>query len=112
MTWRTNIQARLAHDVRQEGRFAVDANQIGDRTTLTPEATEAALNHRFNPLSVQLRGSFDHIDFGPATGTNVDEVNTNDDPDTRVTEEAVRVTWGFKPTFLSLRRSRNEPAAL
>jgi len=99
MTRRTNIQARLAHDVRQEGRFAVDANQIGDRTTLTTETAEATLNHQFNRLSVQLRGSFDDIDFGPATGTNVDEANTNDDRDTRVTEEAVRVTWEFKPTF-------------
>ncbi len=95
---RTNLQGLISHDVRQEGRSAIDANETGDRTEVTTERADLALNHRFNRLSVQLRGGIDDIDYGATdsgTGTRI----TNDDRDTRVTTEAVRASWEFKPTF-------------
>ena len=92
---RTNIQGLVAHDVRQEGRGAIDAAVTGDRAQVTTDSADVTLNHRFNRLTVQLRGGYDDIDFG-ASG---DASNTNDDRDTEVTTEAVRTTWEFRPTF-------------
>jgi hypothetical protein len=95
---RTNLQGLVAHDVRQEGRAAIDASQFGDRAEVTTNSADLTLNHRFNRLSLQLRGSYDDIDFGPTTGAGTGG-NTNDDRDTQVATQAVRTTWQFKPTF-------------
>jgi hypothetical protein len=95
---RTNLQGLVAHDVRQEGRAAIDASQFGDRAEVTTNSADLTLNHRFNRLSLQLRGSYDDIDFGPTTGAGPGG-NTNDDRDTQVATQAVRTTWQFKPTF-------------
>lgn len=92
---RTNVQGLIAHDVRQEGRGAIDAARTGDRAQLTTDSADLTVNHRFNRLSVQLRGGYDDIDFGASDGAT----NTNDDRDTEVTTEAVRTTWEFRPTF-------------
>jgi hypothetical protein len=95
---RTNLQGLIAHDVRQEGRAAIDASQFGDRAEVTTNSADLTLNHRFNRLSLQLRGSYDDIDFGPATAASPGG-NSNDDRDTKVATQAVRTTWQFKPTF-------------
>ena len=90
----TNVQGLIAHDVRQEGRSAIDAAQFGDRAVVAADTADLTLNHRFNRLSVQLRGGYDDIDYGPS-GTG----NSNADRDTRVATEAIRTTWQFKPSF-------------
>lgn len=95
---RTNLQGLIAHDVRQEGRGAIDASEFGDRALVTTESADLTLNHRFNRLAVQLRGSYDDIDFGAASGAGPGG-SSNDDRDTEVATEAVRTTWQFKPTF-------------
>ncbi len=91
---RTNFQGLIAHDVRQEGRGAIEAAQFGDRAQVTTDSADLTFNHRFNRLSIQLRGGYDDIDFGPSSNAN-----TNDDRDTTVTTEALRTTWQFRPTF-------------
>ena len=92
---RTNLQGLISHDVRQEGRGAIDAAVTGDRAAVTTDSADLTLNHRFNRLSLQLRGGYDNIDFGASDGAT----NANDDRDTEVTTQAVRTTWEFRPTF-------------
>ena len=92
---RTNVQGLISHDVRQEGRGAIDAALTGDRAKITTDSADLTLNHRFNRLSVQLRGGYDGIDFG----TSGSAAKLNDDRDTEITTEAVRTTWEFRPTF-------------
>ncbi len=90
----TNVQGLIAHDVRQEGRSAIDAAAFGDRAQVATDTADLTLNHRFNRLSVQLRGGYDDIDYGPSGSGN-----SNADRDTHVATEAVRTTWQFKPSF-------------
>lgn len=93
ITRRTNLQVIVGHDFSQEDRSAIDANQIGQRADITVDRAEAALNHRFNRLSVQLRGSVSDVTYSDTDGVS------NADRDTLETREVVRAAWEFKPTF-------------
>lgn len=90
---RTNLQGIVGHDVSQESRSAIDANQVGDRANVTVDRAEMALNHRFNRLSVQLRGSVSDSTYSDTDGFS------NADRDTLETTQVVRATWEFKPTL-------------
>lgn len=90
---RTNVQAVVGHDIGQESRSAIDANQIGERADVTVDSAEAALNHRFNRLSMQLRGSVSDATYSDTNG------QSNADRDTLETKQAVRAAWEFKPTL-------------
>lgn len=97
LTRRTNMQAFISRDVSQESRSAIDANAVGDRADVTLDRAGATLNHRFNRLSLQLRGSvsdykYSDVDVGGVT-------QSNDDRNYTATEEAVRASWEFKPTL-------------
>lgn len=97
VTRRTNIQATIGRDVAQESRSAIDANAAGERATLTRDRAAIAAQHRFNRLTVQLRGSVDDyaysdVDIGGVT-------QSNDQRDYTEYREAVRATWEFKPTI-------------
>lgn len=96
-TRRTNVQAFVSRDVAQESRSAIDANAVGDRATLTRDAAGVSFQHRFNRLTVQLRGavsdySYSDVDVNGVTQSNADRNYTQSD-------EAVRATWEFKPTL-------------
>ena len=96
-TRRTNLQAFVSRDVSQESRSAIDANAAGDRADLTLDRAGATLTHRFNRLSLQLRGSvadykYSDVDVGGVTQSNADR-------DYTATEETVRASWEFKPTL-------------
>ena len=93
ITRRTNIQALAAHNRSQESRSAIDANQIGNRANVTTDQAQLSLNHRFNRLSVQLRGSVSDTTYSETDG------QSNADRDTLETQQAVRGSWQFKPTF-------------
>lgn len=93
ITQRTNVQAIVGHDLSQEQRSAIDANQVGDRAEVTVDRAEAALNHRFNRLSIQLRGSVADVTYSDVDGLD------NRDRDTLESEQAVRAAWEFKPTL-------------
>ncbi len=90
---RTNIQALAAHSYSQEERSAIDANLVGPRSNVTVDQAELALNHRFNRLSVRLRGS-----VADSTYSETDDTS-NADRDTLETQQAVRAAWEFKPTL-------------
>ena len=96
-TRRTNLQAFVSRDVSQESRSAIDANAAGERADLTLDRAGATLSHRFNRLSLQLRGSvsdykYSDIDVGGVT-------QSNDDRNYTATEETLRASWEFKPTL-------------
>lgn len=117
ITRRTNLQGLAGYDVAQEGRSAIDANQSGDRADIATNRAALTLNHRFNRLSVQLRGSVDQLDFGPSAASGGGVGATNADRNTRQTREAVRASWEFKPTFsvfgeAEINQRRYEVAAL
>lgn len=90
---RTNLQAIVGRDYSQEDRSAIDANQIGDRANVTVDRAELAFNHRFNRLSIQLRGSVADVTYSETNGAS------NADRDTLTTTQAARATWEFKPTL-------------
>jgi hypothetical protein len=90
---RTNLQAIVGRDKSQEDRSAIDANQVGDRANVTVDRAEAALNHRFNRLSFQLRGAVSDATYSETNGAS------NRDRDTLETTQAVRAAWEFKPTL-------------
>ena len=95
ITRRTNFEGLLARAVTQEGRDDINASVSGDRADVTRDQYALTLNHRFNRLRLQLRGS--HID------EDVSETTTdpNDDRDERETEIALRASWEFKPTLFA-----------
>lgn len=90
---RSNVQAIVGHDFGQESRSAIDANQVGQRADVTTDRAEAAINHRFNRLSLQLRGAVSDTTYSDTNGAS------NADRDTLETQQAVRATWEFKPTL-------------
>lgn len=96
---RTNLQGQISHDVRQEGRSAIDASVTGDRIDVTTDDASLTFNHRFNRLSIQLRGAVTENDFGATAGAGGAAGASNTDRDTTTTEQAVRASWEFKPTF-------------
>lgn len=91
VTRRTNVQALVSYEQAPESRSALDASTTGPRAIVTTERAEAALNQRFNRLSLQFRGSVAEFDYSGVAGV--------DDRNYRQTEEVVRGTWEFKPTF-------------
>jgi hypothetical protein len=94
---RTNVQGSVSHEVRQEGRGAIDAASSGDRPDVTTDEARLALNHRFNRLSIQLRGAATDVEFSPVTTLGI--VTPNTDRNSTITTEAVRARWELKPSF-------------
>lgn len=111
ITRRTNLQGIAAHSVSQEQRTAIDATQVGPRPDVTTDEARLALNHRFNRLSVELRGSVSDTTYSRVDGMD------NTDRDTVETRQAVRAGWELKPTLtvfaegeLNQRDKREAPA--
>jgi hypothetical protein len=102
VTRRTNIQAEISRARAQEERSAVDAATAGERTNVETDQFRGAINHRFNRLSLQLRGAVTDSDFTETpTGLNGPGglALTRPDRDNLERSAAVRATWEFKPTF-------------
>lgn len=96
---RINIETLVSRDLSQESRSSINAPAAAaDRANITTDRFAAALNHRFNRLSLQLRGSVAEVNYG-----NVEAIGggviPNNDRDVRTTEEALRASWEFKPTL-------------
>lgn len=91
---RTSLQGLVARSVSQEDRTAIDANVIGDRAEVRSDEARLALNHRFNRLAVELRGS-----VSDTTYTMPDDGGSIADRDTLETRQAVRASWELKPTL-------------
>lgn len=97
VTRRTNLQATLSRELTQESRSAIDASSVGDRADLTTDRATMALQHRFNRLTLQLRGSVTDQQYGNVQTGNV--LQRNDDRDVKTYEEALRATWELKPAL-------------
>jgi len=90
---RTNLQALLSHEVAQESRSALDASLVGERTDIATSRAGLTFNQRFNRMRVQLRGAVSDTDYAPSNGAS------NAERDVKVSEQAARVSWEFKPTL-------------
>lgn len=95
VTRRTNLQAALGRASSQESRSAIDAATAGPRATVRSDTFDAALNHRFNRLSISLRGGVSDDTFSDS-GSGAAALA---DRDVLERTGAVRATWEFKPTF-------------
>lgn len=96
----TNIELIASHQVDQEARGSINAATPGEpRTEVTTEKALVAFNHRFNRLSIQLRGGITEYDYGSITSTS-GAIITNDERDMRELQAALRATWEFKPALL------------
>ncbi len=94
---RTNLQGLVSHDLRQEGRGAIDATTSGTRPDVTTDLANLTLNHRFNRLSVQLRGAMTDLAYDDITTGLLPSIDS--DRNSMTTEQAVRASWEFKPSF-------------
>jgi len=95
VTDQTNLQGLYSHEFAQEGRSAINAVSIGTRPNVTVDRLRTALNHRFNRLSVQLRGNI--IDTNYSVDVLDDQTQSNSDRDYTLYEQAVRPRWEFSP---------------
>ena len=97
ITKRTNFEVITGYDLTQEVRGSINAaSRIGDRAEVETRRAGVAFNHRFNRLSIQLRGTLAETDFSPVT-TETGATARNDERDSLIKEAAVRGTWTFKP---------------
>jgi hypothetical protein len=95
VTSRTNLQGLIAHEEAQESRSAINASSAGTRPNINVDRYRAAFNHRFNRLSVQMRGSI--IDTAYSDDLLDGQLVSNSDRDYTLYEQAVRPKWEFSP---------------
>ncbi len=99
VTRQTSLSASALRDVAQESRGTLDSRlRGGARADVETNEARLQLDHRFNRLSVQLRGVVRERTYEQTTqadGATLD----NRDRNLRTTEEAARATWTFKPTL-------------
>jgi hypothetical protein len=91
----TNLQGFVAHEEAQESRSAINASSAGTRPDIVVNRGRLALNHRFNRLTVQLRGAVIDTQYG----TNIfdGEPQSNADRDFTLYDQAIRPMWEFSP---------------
>lgn len=98
----TNLQTSISRQRSQESRSSIDAVTAGPRASVVADQATAALNHRFNRLSIQLRGGITDSDISPTettdpvTGLAGPSIDDRDEIERRA---AIRATWEFKPTL-------------
>lgn len=97
VTRRTDIQGGLLRTEADESRSAIDASSAGPRPRVTTDQATLAARHRFNRLTVQLRGALTDTDYSDIRSGAT--LVRSDDRDVRQGEEAARLTWELKPTL-------------
>lgn len=98
---RTNIEALVSHARDQESREARNAiGAAAERPDILTTRAVVSLNHRFNRLSVQLRGGVTESDYQPVEAVGGGMLS-NSQKDLVQRETAARATWEFKPTLLA-----------
>lgn len=95
---RTNLVALASEERTQEVRGSLNAVATGQRASIDTQRAALTLNHTFNRLSVQIRGSLTQTDFAPVDGGN-GVIVSNASRDNVFREAAARATWAFKPTL-------------
>ena len=92
-------------DVRAQRDSPTDAAERGNVET---DRAAFALNHQFNRLSLQLRGSITDLAFAPVTSTS-GAIISNADRNTTQREAAFRTSWalnGRTDVFAEVGRQR------
>jgi len=97
VTRRTNLQGAVSREYAQESRNAINATSVGTRPNITVDRGRASFNHRFNRLSVQLRGAI--VDTSYSSDVFDGMVESNSDRDYLLYEEAMHPKWEFMPTL-------------
>lgn len=98
----TSIEALVGREVVQESRSSIDAAATAaERADITTDRAAVTLNHRFNRLSLQLRGGIADQTFGSVADAGGGPPITSRDRNVRTTEGALRATWEFKPTLFA-----------
>lgn len=101
VTRRTNLSASVLRDVAQESRGTLESRlRGGARADVATNEARLTLDHRFNRLAVQLRGLAQERTFEDTALASGGSVG-NRDRNVTTTEEAARVSWSFKPTFIA-----------
>ena len=96
---RTSLEALVSRERTQESRASINAIPgTLDRGEVDTSRAGVAFNHRFNRLSLQLRGVMTEVDYAPVLTEN-GTLARNDDRDVVTREAAFRATWEFKPTL-------------
>lgn len=104
---RTTIEALVAHEVRQESRDSIDitTDLSAARPDVTTDRATLVFNHRFNRLSLQLRGGVSETRYEA------------DERDVITDTLAARAQWEFRPELsvfgeveLNRRRRADSPS--
>ena len=116
---RTQIAGSVRRDVAQEVRGTLESRLRGtSRADISTDEARLQLDHRFNRLALQLRGVAQqrlYEDTAAVDGSGRSQ--NNRDRNLHATEEALRLSWTFKPTLLAftevgLNQRRFEAASL
>ncbi|MGF1651371.1 MAG: outer membrane beta-barrel protein [Hyphomicrobiaceae bacterium] len=99
VTRNTNVEAAVSRTLAQESRSSIEAGPVtSDRANQTTDLLAATLNHRFNRLSLQLRGSIERQTVSDVRDPVLGIVS-NSDRNQRRSAIALRSAWEFKPTL-------------
>jgi hypothetical protein len=93
----TNLQGFIAHEEAQESRSAINASSAGTRPNINVTRVQTAFNHRFNRLTVQLRGGLVDTSYGDDLIDGF--VQSNADRNFTLYDQAVRPKWEFSPNL-------------
>jgi len=97
----TQIAGSVRRDVAQEVRGTLESRLRGtSRADVSTDEARLQLDHRFNRLGLQLRGVAQQRLYDDTTAADGSE-QRNRDRNLRATEEALRLSWTFKPTLLA-----------
>src|SRR6185436_13287118 len=96
---RTNIEALVLHQADKDKRGLIDSpGAAAARGNVETDRVALALNHRFNRLALQLRGSITDIDFAPVADI-VGGTILNDERDVEQRDMAFRASWALNGTL-------------
>jgi hypothetical protein len=95
LTKHTTIEALVSRQLDKDVRSALDS-PVGaaERGDIETHRVAVALNHRFNRLSLQLRGSVTDVDFAPVPSIAGGLIG-NDERDVAQREAAFRASWAL-----------------
>ena len=92
---RTNIEVLALHQVDKDRRAQRDSpTDAAERGYVETDRAAVALNHQFNRLSVQLRGSLTDLEFAPVADTG-GAIIGNAERNTTQREAAFRTSWAL-----------------
>ena len=98
VTRRANVQFGYAHEEAQESRSAINATDVGTRPDVVVNRARLAGNYTFNRLSLQMRGAL--IDTRYGNDILAGQVESNEDRDYTLYEQAFRPQWEFNPNLI------------